>query len=223
MEMAEEHDLKIVTIADLIEYRHRSEVLIKRLVKTRLPSKYGEFDLYLYESVITGHHHLALVKGDPAGAGQSPLVRVHSQCLTGDILGSLRCDCGEQLVNALEMIEQAGEGVFLYMRQEGRNIGLANKIMAYALQDDGKDTVEANEELGFPADPRDYGIGAQILADLGLSKIRLLTNNPRKIVGLEAYGLEVVERIPIEVSPNPDNVKYQEAKRPKLGQLQDNV
>jgi 3,4-dihydroxy 2-butanone 4-phosphate synthase/GTP cyclohydrolase II len=223
MEMAEEHGFKIITIADLIEYRRRREVLVRRIARTRLPSKYGEFDLYLYESVITGNHHLALVKGGPADAGKPPLVRVHSQCLTGDILGSLRCDCGEQLVRALQMIEQAGEGVFLYMRQEGRNIGLANKIRAYALQDGGKDTVEANEELGFPADPRDYGIGAQILADLGLSKIRLLTNNPRKIVGLEAYGLEVVERIPIEVSPNPDNVKYLEAKRAKLGHLLDNV
>jgi 3,4-dihydroxy 2-butanone 4-phosphate synthase/GTP cyclohydrolase II len=223
MEMADEFGMKIITIADIIEYRRRREVLVRQLVKTRLPSKYGSFDLYLYESVITGHHHIALVKGNPADAEVAPLVRVHSQCLTGDIFGSLRCDCGEQLGKALEMIEQSGAGVFLYMRQEGRNIGLANKLKAYALQDDGRDTVEANEELGFPADPRDYGIGAQILADLGLTKIRLLTNNPRKIVGLEAYGLEVVERIPVEVCPNPNNVGYLAAKRAKLGHLLDNL
>lgn len=223
MEMAERFDMKIITIADMIEYRRQREVLVKRLVTTPLPSKYGRFDLYLYESVITGNHHIALVKGDPAQAEEPPLVRVHSQCLTGDIFGSLRCDCGEQLGKALEMIEQDGEGVFLYMRQEGRNIGLANKLRAYALQDDGRDTVEANEELGFPADPRDYGIGAQILAELGLTKIRLLTNNPRKIVGLEAYGLEVVERIPIEVCPNPNNIKYLAAKRAKMGHLLDNL
>jgi 3,4-dihydroxy 2-butanone 4-phosphate synthase/GTP cyclohydrolase II len=223
MEMAQEYGMKIVTIADLIHYRRTREVLIERLVETRLPSKYGRFDLLLYESLITGNHHIALVKGDPAHAEEPPLVRVHSQCLTGDIFGSLRCDCGEQLGKALKMIEESGVGVFLYMRQEGRSIGLANKLRAYALQDTGKDTVEANEELGFPADPRDYGIGAQILADLGLTKIRLLTNNPRKIVGLEAYGLEVVERIPIEVSPNPDNVKYLTAKRAKLGHLLDNL
>ncbi len=223
MEMAEQFGLKIITIADLIQYRRQREVLIRRLVKTRLPSRYGNFDLYLYESILTGNHHIALVKGDPANAKRPPLVRVHSQCLTGDIFGSLRCDCGEQLVRALEMIEESGEGVFLYMRQEGRSIGLANKIRAYALQDKGRDTVEANEELGFPADPRDYGIGAQILADLGLSKIRLLTNNPRKIVGLEAYGLEVVERVPIEVPPNPNNVKYLATKRAKLGHLLENI
>jgi 3,4-dihydroxy 2-butanone 4-phosphate synthase/GTP cyclohydrolase II len=222
-EMSQEFGLKFVTIADLIEYRRQREVLIRELVSTRLPSKYGSFELRLYESVITGHHHIALVKGNPAKAKKPPLVRVHSQCLTGDIFGSLRCDCGEQLGRALEMIEKDGQGVFLYMRQEGRNIGLANKLRAYALQDSGRDTVEANEELGFPADPRDYGIGAQILADLGLTRIRLLTNNPRKIVGLEAYGLEVVERIPIEVCPNPNNVDYLTAKRAKLGHLLDNL
>jgi 3,4-dihydroxy 2-butanone 4-phosphate synthase/GTP cyclohydrolase II len=221
-EMAREHGMKIVTIQDLIEYRRKREVLVKRIATTRLPSKYGDFNLYLYEDAESGHHHLALVKGDPAAA-ERPLVRVHSQCLTGDIFGSLRCDCGEQLGKALEMIDQSGAGVFLYMRQEGRSIGLANKIKAYALQDTGRDTVEANEDLGFPADPRDYGIGAQILADLGLSKIRLLTNNPRKIVGLEAYGLEVVERVPIEVCPNPNNVGYLAAKRAKLGHLLENI
>jgi len=223
MEMAAEFGLKIITIADLIQYRHQREMLVKRVVETPLPSKYGTFDLYLYESVITGEHHIALVKGDLAAAEKPPMVRVHSQCLTGDILGSLRCDCGEQLGKALVMIEKEGIGVFLYMRQEGRNIGLANKIRAYALQDGGKDTVEANEELGFTADPRDYGIGAQILADLGLTRIRLLTNNPRKIVGLEAFGLEVVERISIEVPPNPLNEKYLKTKRVKLGHLLEEV
>ena len=222
LDIAREHGLKIVTIADLIESRRRREVLVKRIAKTRLPSKYGDFELYLYESEESDHHHVALVKGDPAKAGK-PLVRVHSQCLTGDIFGSLRCDCGEQLGKALKMIEASGAGVFLYMRQEGRSIGLANKIKAYALQDQGRDTVEANEDLGFPADPRDYGIGAQILADLGLTKIRLLTNNPRKIVGLEAYGLEVVERVPIEVCPNPNNADYLATKRAKLGHLLENI
>jgi len=222
MELADRYDMKIITIADLIQYRYAREKLVKMVVKTSLPSRFGDFDLYLYESVLTGDHHIALVKGD-LDAMEEPLVRVHSQCLTGDIFGSKRCDCGEQLAKALETIEEEGEGVFLYMRQEGRGIGLASKILAYALQDRGRDTVEANEELGFAADPRDYGIGAQILADLGLSRIRLLTNNPRKIVGLEAFGLEVVERVPIEVEPNPKNVKYLSTKRAKLGHFLQNV
>ncbi len=222
MELAGEYEMKIITIADLIQYRYERENLVKMVVKTGLPSRFGSFDLYLYESVITGDHHIALVKGDPASM-KEPLVRVHSQCLTGDIFGSRRCDCGEQLGKALEIIEKEGEGVFLYMRQEGRGIGLASKILAYALQDEGRDTVEANEELGFAADPRDYGIGAQILADLGLTRIRLLTNNPRKIVGLESFGLEVVERIPIEVEPNPDNARYLSTKRVKLGHLLENT
>jgi len=222
MELAQEYDMKIITIADLIQYRYERENLVKLVVKTSLPIRFGDFDLYLYESVLTGDHHIALVRGDLASM-ERPLVRVHSQCLTGDIFGSRRCDCGEQLEKALEAIEKEGEGVFLYMRQEGRGIGLAGKIQAYALQDEGRDTVEANEELGFAADPRDYGIGAQILADLGLSKIRLLTNNPRKIVGLEAFGLRVVERIPIEVEPNPDNIKYLSTKRVKLGHFLEGV
>jgi 3,4-dihydroxy 2-butanone 4-phosphate synthase/GTP cyclohydrolase II len=222
MEMADEYGMKIITIADLIQYRYEREKLVRMVVKTCLPSRHGDFDLYLYESMLAGDHHIALVKGDPATM-EEPLVRVHSQCLTGDIFGSRRCDCGEQMEKALEMIQEEGEGVFLYMRQEGRSIGLANKIRAYALQDQGRDTVEANEELGFAADPRDYGIGAQILADLGLHRIRLLTNNPRKIVGLEAFGLEVVERIPIEVEPNPENVNYLATKRMKLGHLLERV
>jgi 3,4-dihydroxy 2-butanone 4-phosphate synthase/GTP cyclohydrolase II len=222
MELSDKHGMKIITIADLIQYRYGRDKLVRVVVKTCLPSRFGDFDLYLYESVLTGDHHIALVKGNPARA-ENPLVRVHSQCLTGDIFGSRRCDCGEQLVKALEMIEEEGEGVFLYMRQEGRSIGLANKIRAYALQDEGRDTVEANEELGFPPDPRDYGIGAQILADLGLTRIRLMTNNPRKIVGLESFGLKVVERVPIEVEPNPDNVGYLSTKRIKLGHILENL
>ncbi len=218
LQLAEQFAIKIVTIRDLIEYRRRKEKLVRRIVTTRFPSRYGNFMLHLYESDIDENHHLAVVKGD-VSTGEPTLVRVHSQCLTGDILGSLRCDCGEQLGRALQQIEQQGRGVLLYMRQEGRGIGLANKIRAYKLQDDGKDTVEANEALGFKADLRHYGIGAQILYDLGIRQIRLLTNNPKKIVGLDGYGLQVVARVPIEVPANEANQRYLETKRNKLGHL----
>ncbi len=208
-------NLKICSIAQLIEYRGRSEKLIKRITQTTIPTESGDFKVLVYESVVDKYHHLALVKGSPAKNGA--LVRVHSECLTGDVFGSKRCDCGEQLKLAMKMIERYGSGVILYMRQEGRGIGLANKLKAYRLQDEGLDTVEANEALGFKADLRDYGIGAQILADLGLSKIRLLTNNPKKIVGLEGYGLEVVERVPLVVNPSKSNKRYLKTKKEKLG------
>ncbi len=216
---AEEHSLKIVTIADLIKYRLSKESLVRRIVTATIPTKYGGvFTTIAYENDVDPYHHIALVKGD-VGPEDTVLVRVHSQCLTGDVFGSKRCDCEEQLHTAMAMVEKEGKGVIVYMRQEGRGIGLVNKLKAYCLQDMGKDTVEANEELGFKADMRDYGIGAQILADLGLHKIRLMTNNPRKIIGLEGYGIQVVERVPVETKPHQENIEYLKAKVKKMGHL----
>jgi len=216
---AEEHRLKIVTIADLIKYRLNKESLVRRIVTATIPTKYGGvFTAIAYENDVDPYHHIALVKGE-IGPEDTVLVRVHSQCLTGDVFGSKRCDCQEQLHTAMAMVEKEGKGVIVYMRQEGRGIGLVNKLRAYCLQDIGKDTVEANEALGFKADMRDYGIGAQILADLGLHKIRLMTNNPRKIIGLEGYGIEVVERVPIETKPHQENIEYLKAKAKKMGHL----
>ena len=216
---AKKHGLKIVTIADLISYRMNKESLVRRIATATLPTKYGGvFTAVAYENDIDPYHHIALVKGEIAPEDEV-LVRVHSQCLTGDVFGSKRCDCEEQLHTAMGMVEKEGQGVIVYMRQEGRGIGLANKLKAYALQDDGKDTVEANEALGFKADMREYGIGAQILVDLGLHKIRLITNNPRKIIGLEGYGIEVVERVPIETKPSKENLEYLRTKAQKLGHL----
>jgi 3,4-dihydroxy 2-butanone 4-phosphate synthase/GTP cyclohydrolase II len=210
--------LKIITIKDLIGYRLDREKLVERLVGAKIPSKFGNFKIYLYKSIVDSKEHLALVKGKIDSSGPV-LVRVHSECVTGDIFGSLRCDCRDQLLESMKKIEENGNGILLYMRQEGRGIGLLNKLKAYRLQEKGKDTVEANLELGFNADLRDYGIGAQILSDLGVRKIKLLTNNPRKIIGLNAYGLEIVERIPIEIQSNSYNENYLRAKRDKLGHM----
>jgi len=212
----ERHGLKVVTVADLIAYRRRTEKLVERVVDTALPTAFGDFSAVGYRSLVDDKHHVAMVKGEVAGA-EDVLVRVHSECLTGDVFHSMRCDCGEQLEAALAMIEREGRGVLLYLSQEGRGIGLLNKLKAYKLQEDGLDTVEANLKLGLPADLRDYGIGAQILVDLGLSSIRILTNNPKKIHGLEGYGLSVAEQVPIEAVPNPHNEEYLRAKRDKLG------
>jgi 3,4-dihydroxy 2-butanone 4-phosphate synthase/GTP cyclohydrolase II len=210
------HGLKMVTVADLIAYRRRTEKLVERIVSTRLPTAFGEFTAVGYRSLIDDKHHVAMVKGDVAGE-EDVMVRVHSECLTGDVFHSLRCDCGEQLEAALAMIEREGRGVLLYLSQEGRGIGLLNKLRAYRLQEEGLDTVDANLKLGLPADLRDYGIGAQILVDLGLSSIRILTNNPKKIIGMEGYGLSVTEQVPIEAIPNPHNEAYLRAKRERLG------
>jgi 3,4-dihydroxy 2-butanone 4-phosphate synthase / GTP cyclohydrolase II len=211
-----QHSVRMITVADLIEYRRRTEKLVERVTSVRLPTMYGEFTAVAFRETLTGKHHLALVKGDVAGE-ENILVRVHSECLTGDVFHSLRCDCGEQLKQALLRIGDEPLGVLLYMAQEGRGIGLLPKLKAYELQENGLDTVEANLELGFAADDREYGIGSQILADLGLSTIRILTNNPRKITGIEGFGLKVVEQLPIEVSPNAENRRYLETKRSKLG------
>lgn len=219
LKFAQKHGLKIITVADLIQYRRKKDKLVKLVLTTKLQTMYGDFVLYVYRSILDDEDHLALVKGD-ISSGEPVLVRVHSQCLTGDVFGSLRCDCGQQLHAAMSMIEDEDAGVLVYMRQEGRGIGLTNKLRAYQLQDEeGLDTVEANEKLGFPADLRDYGIGAQILIDLGVKKMRLMTNNPQKRSGLSGYELEIVERIPIETPPNQFNRKYLETKRTKLGHL----
>jgi 3,4-dihydroxy 2-butanone 4-phosphate synthase / GTP cyclohydrolase II len=218
MRFSKKHRLKICTIEELIKYRRQREKLVQRVEVVKMPTDYGDFDLHLYRSTTDGQHHIALVKGDVAGKA-NVLVRVHSECLTGDVFGSRRCDCGPQLHQAMRQVSEEGRGVIVYMRQEGRGIGLVPKILAYKLQERGLDTVEANLKLGYKMDLREYGLGAQILADLGLKTIRLLTNNPKKVVGLEGYGLEIVEQVPIRVKPNPHNEKYLKTKREKLGHL----
>jgi len=217
-DMADKFGIKIVSIADLISYRHRHEKLVQRIAEAKLPTKYGEFVVIAYKSAVDVGEHMALIRGDVSG-DEPTLVRVHSECLTGDVFGSLRCDCGEQIALAMQKIADEGRGIFLYMRQEGRGIGFHNKLRAYALQDQGLDTVEANLALGFDADLRDYGIGAQIMADLGLHEIRLLTNNPKKVVGLESYGIKIVETVDLRTSPTPYNLDYLKTKQAKLGHL----
>ena len=219
---AEEHDLKMITVKDLAEYRLMKEALVEEVTSTILPTHSGDFRSVAFKNLLDDQIHIALVKGE-INKDKPTLVRVHSQCLTGDVFGSYRCDCGEQLNKSMEMIEQEGTGVLLYLYQEGRGIGIVNKLKAYALQDEGKDTVQANEELGFKPDLRDYGIGAQILRKLGLGKIRIMTNNPRKIVGLEGYGLKLVERVPIEVQAKKDNLEYLRTKQKKLGHMFQNI
>jgi 3,4-dihydroxy 2-butanone 4-phosphate synthase/GTP cyclohydrolase II len=218
MKFAQKHRLKLCTIADLIEYRRTREKLVERIETIKMPTDFGDFDLALYRSKIDGQHHLALIRGEVAGQ-KNVLVRVHSECLTGDVFGSRRCDCGPQLHQAMQQVADAGRGVIVYMRQEGRGIGLAPKIKAYKLQEQGYDTVEANQKLGYGMDLREYGLGAQILSDLGLKTIRLLTNNPKKLVGLAGYGLQVMEQVPIRVKPNPHNAKYLKTKQQKMGHL----
>ena len=218
---AAEHSLHLITIADLIRYRRHSEKLVRRVSEARIPTKHGDFTAYVFESLLDGTEHVAFVKGDISKA-ESTLVRVHSECLTGDIFGSMRCDCGVQLDNALERIAAEGAGVLVYLRgHEGRGIGLGHKLRAYTLQDQGRDTVEANVELGLPIDSREYGIGSQILVDLGVTKMRVMTNNPSKYGGLEGYGLEIVERVPLEVTPAPENIAYLRAKQEKMGHILD--
>jgi 3,4-dihydroxy 2-butanone 4-phosphate synthase/GTP cyclohydrolase II len=218
MRFARKHRLKIASIEDLIKFRRTREKLVQRVEMVKMPTDYGVFDLHLYRSTTDGQHHLALVMGNVAGKA-NVLVRVHSECLTGDVFGSRRCDCGPQLHQAMRQVAAEGQGVIVYMRQEGRGIGLGPKIQAYKLQEKGLDTVEANLKLGFGMDLREYGLGAQILADLGLKTIRLLTNNPRKVVGLEGYGLKIVEQVPIRTKPNQHNARYLETKRRKMGHL----